>query len=357
MEMHERGLRDGTTHLTGRLLCLVLSATAPGIAAAQSDVTIFGIVDASVRYVKNGSDTARTLASGGLNSSRLGFRGREDLGDGLSAEFWLESGLNTDTGTQADAGRFWGRRATVALKNRLGELRLGRDYSPTYLGFDQFDVFNGSGVGAVDRFMNRLGTDVDNITRTDNLVSYFLPAELGGVYGQLSAAPSEGVNGKKLTGGRLGYASGPANVSVAYSTTKVTPIGGENTFKIAEIGGSYKFARATLMGFFTQNKFSAQKIGVAQLGVHIPVGPGTIRVSYTRANASGRTATGTSIDANDAKQLALGYVHDLSKRTALYATYARIDNDGAASYAVSTPPAIAAGATSTGAEVGIRHRF
>jgi len=357
MRIDEHHPKDGAKHRAAKLSCLILLPIAPAIATAQSTVTAFGIVDSSVRYVKNGNSRMGSLASGGLSSNRLGFRANEDLGDGLAADFWLEMGFNPDTGTQADSARFWNRRSTVAIKGRFGELRLGRDYSPTYLGFDQFDAFNGGGVGAVDRFMSRLGTDVDNITRTDNLVSYFFPPGLGGLYGQLSAAPGEGVNGKKLIGGRLGYAAGPLNLSAAYSTTKVTPIGGEDAFKIAEIGAAYTFSAATLMGFFTENKFGAQKIGVAQLGVRIPVGLGTIRASYTRANASGRTGTGISTDANDASQIALGYVHDLSKRTALYATYARLNNNGAAAYAVSTPPTMPAGATSTGYEIGMRHSF
>lgn len=79
---------------------------------------------------------------------------------------------------------------------------------------------------------------------------------------------------------------------------------------------------------------------------------GEVKASYQRAGASG---AGT--DANDARQVAVGYVHNLSRRTALYGTYAAIDNDGAAAFVVGTPPAAAAGRASKGFEFGLRHAF
>ena len=68
-------------------------------AAAQSSVTLFGILDINARYVKNGDLKVKSLSTDGVNSSRLGVRGVEDLGDGLKAGFWLESAVNPDTGT------------------------------------------------------------------------------------------------------------------------------------------------------------------------------------------------------------------------------------------------------------------
>ena len=108
----------------------VLAAASVG-AYAQSNVTLFGVLDVNARYVKNGDEKLKTLGSGGINTSRLGVRGTEDLGDGLKAGFWLETGLNVDSGTQSDATRFWNRRATVSLSGNFGEVRLGRDFTPT----------------------------------------------------------------------------------------------------------------------------------------------------------------------------------------------------------------------------------
>ncbi len=337
-------------------LTALAAATAATAQAQTSSVTLFGIVDASLRQVKNGGDSVSSLASGGINSSRLGVRGVEDLGGGLRAGFWLEHGFNVDTGTQSDGGRFWNRRSTVSLIGGFGEIRLGRDFTPIYTGWADFDAFGDNGVGAGGKFSDRLGSNVDTLTRSDNQVSYFLPA-LGGVYGQVSVAAGEGATGRKLTAGRVGYSAGPLNVSVALGRTEVTPIAGEDEHQVIVVGGSYNFGVVRLLASWRSNEFGAGQVDVTSIGATVPLGQGTLRASYTRADGQGRTPAGTAIANNDADQFALGYVHALSKRTSLYATYARVANDGLASYAVGTPPAIAGGATSTGYEFGVRHSF
>src|SRR5207253_1303289 len=118
--------------------------------SAQSSVTLFGIADVGVRNVKNGDNSIKSVSSNGINTSRLGFRGTEDLGGGLRAGFWLETGLNPDTGSQSDGTRFWNRRSTVSLAGSFGEVRLGRDTTPTFTGYADFDAFGTNGVGAAD---------------------------------------------------------------------------------------------------------------------------------------------------------------------------------------------------------------
>lgn len=337
-------------------LTALAAATAATAQAQTSSVTLFGIVDASLRQVKNGGDSVSSLASGGINSSRLGVRGVEDLGGGLRAGFWLEHGFNIDSGTQSDNARFWNRRSTVSLIGGFGEIRLGRDFTPIYTGWADFDAFGDNGVGAGGKFSDRLGSNVDTLTRSDNQVSYFLPA-LGGVYGQVSVAAGEGATGRKLTAGRVGYSAGPLNVSVALGRTEVTPTAGEDEHQVIVVGGSYDFGVVRLLASWRSNEFGAGQVDVTSIGATVPLGQGTLRASFTRADGQGRTPAGTRIADNDADQFALGYVHALSKRTSLYATYARVANDGQASYAVGTPPALAGGATSTGYEFGVRHSF
>src|SRR4051794_28128398 len=114
-----------------KIATLAVFAAVSASASAQSNVTLFGVLDVNARYVKNDDLKLKSLAGNGLNTSRLGVRGTEDLGDGLKAGFWLETGLNVDTGTQSDSTRFWNRRATVSLLGNFGEVRLGRDFTPT----------------------------------------------------------------------------------------------------------------------------------------------------------------------------------------------------------------------------------
>ena len=338
-----------------QLSALALLATVGVAAHAQSNVTLFGIVDVGVRNVKNGDTSVRSLSSNGVNTSRLGFRGVEDLGGGLSAGFWLETGLNPDTGTTSDSARFWNRRSTVSLLGGFGEVRLGRDYTPTYLGFSDYDAFGTNGVATADKFTSRLGSTADTITRADNLVSYFLPSNLGGLYGQASIAAGEGTSGKKYAGGRIGYAAGPLNVSLSYGQTTVTPVTGDDKYEFMTLGAAYDFRVLKLTGYVSEMEFGSQKLDVANIGALVPVGPGTLRLSYIKAEFKG-----PGIDDNEADQIAVGYLYDLSKRTAVYASVARVNNKGNAAFVVDANPALPnpnPARDSTGYEVGIRHRF
>jgi predicted porin len=340
---------------------LALLAGISAAASAQSNVTLFGVVDVAARYTKNGDSHVKSLASNGLQTSRLGVRGFEDLGDGLKAGFWLETGLNPDNGTTSDANRFWNRRSTVSLLGNFGELRLGRDTTPTFNGYADYDVFGTNGVADASKFVNKLGTNSDTNIRADNLVSYFLPSNIGGAYGQVSVAPGEGTGGRKYYGGRIGYAAGPLDVSASYGQTTVTPlVGSDDKYKIGSVGAAYDFKVVKLTGYVSQVKYTDQKVTIANIGAQVPVGPGAIRANYVNANASGHTGTGASIEDNDASQFAIGYLYDFSKRTTVYTTVARINNKNGANYVVDSNPALPSpnnGKDSTGFEVGIRHRF
>jgi len=336
---------------------LAVFAAISGGAYAQSSVTLFGIVDEAARYTKNGDLKLKSLASGGLNTSRFGVRGVEDLGSGLKAGFWLEAGINADSGSSSDASRFWNRRSTVSLIGNFGEIRLGRDYTPTYTGYTDYDPFGDNGVAASSKFDSSLGTARDTGTRADNQIMYLLPSNIGGVYGRAAVAAGEGTAGKKYYGGRIGYAAGPVDVSVSYGQTTVAPLLGEDKFKVADVGASYDFGVVKLMGYYTQNKFANQKVASYSLGVTAPIGLGIVKAAYTHANASGTNAANVNVDANDANQFAVGYVYNLSKRTAVYGTAAYVKNKGNAVFNVNTALAATAGQKSSGAEVGIRHSF
>ena len=119
------------------LLALAALTAFAGVASAQSSVTLFGIVDLSARGVDNGIGTRSTINQDGNSSSRLGFRGVEDLGGGLKAGFWIEGALSADTGNAT--GQTWQRRSTVSLMGGFGEIRLGRDYTP--VSYTHLDVY------------------------------------------------------------------------------------------------------------------------------------------------------------------------------------------------------------------------
>jgi predicted porin len=326
-------------------------------AAAQSSVSLYGVVDLGLRHVKNGDASTNSVSSNGNNTSRIGLRGVEDLGDGLKAGFQLESGLNPDTGTSSDATRFWNRRSTLSLIGSAGELRVGRDYSVTYQGFEDYDVWSDIGLSGVGKFDSSLGTARDTAVRADNQVAYFTPPGLGGFYGRLGFAPGEGVDGKRYVAARAGYAKGPLDVSATAGQTQVAPVDGQDQFKTYDIGAAYDFGVAKLSGYYQQSRWLDLKVANAYVGLQAAAGPGLVRASYIHSNLSGRTPAGVSTDANDANQFALGYLYSFTKRTALYTNIVHIVNKGASAIPVDRNPPLSAGQDSTGYEVGMRHSF
>jgi len=334
------------------LLALATLCAFAGAANAQSSVTLFGIVDLSLNSVKNGASSTKTMDSNMLNSNRLGFRGVEDLGGGMSASFWLEGGMANDTGSPA--GFNFQRRSTVSLSGSFGEIRLGRDYSNTFSTKAAYDAYGANGMGSSINlyFFNavaNLGSGAATVLRTDNMVGYFLPGNLGGLYGSVQMAAGEGGNGNKSTGIRLGYAAGPFDISGSTSKTDVV---GSVDFKVMNFGASYNLGFAKIMALYDQHKFGAKKYTTTEISTSVPMGQGEFRASYSKGNAAG---AGT--DANDSTLFGLEYIYNLSKRTALYTQYGRLKNSGAALATVGAGPANVAGGTSTGYGAGVRHMF
>jgi predicted porin len=336
---------------TKLLSAAVLAALVSGGAYAQSSVTVFGILDVNVRSVDNdGTDRVTSVSNNGINSGRWGFRGVEDLGGGWKASFWLESDLFTDTG-QGNATKQFSRQSTVSLHGPMGELRLGRHYTPAgwnEFEFDPWSVIGGGGSAQIARF-----TSVRTFYRTDNGVHWYLPPTVGGIYGQFTWAPDEGAADGRYLGGRLGYKAGPLNTAVAYGEQQV--VGGEYT--TLSFGVSYKFSLLQVNASYHTEELLSDKEDRYLVGAVVPLfaGKGELRTSYARSNAKGGTA---AWDAKDADLMTIGYIQHLSRRTALYGTAARIDNKGTATFSIAGGASgITPGGTSIGFEAGIRHMF
>lgn len=349
------------------LLALAVLA-AGGTASAQSSLTLFGIIDATLTWGRgNGAGSADRfqLTNSGYNSSRLGFRGTEDLGGGLAASFWLEAGINTDNGTGSATninnqpsgvaaapagtqGLVFARRSTVSLSGNWGELRMGRDYTPQFWSLSIFDPFGCNGVGANVAFT----TQITGVTqaRASNTIGYLLPASLGGVYGQAmyyagenlsNAGPAHG-DGTGY-GGRIGYSSGPLNLAAASSYTRYATGGAHQ----ANVGLQWDFSVASLLAMYERDGLGAVEARGWLVGALVPVGPGQVRLAYSRYDVDPGPRY---------SKWALGYVYNLSKRTALYATYARLGN-GEGGNAALGASITAANTSSTGLDIGLRHNF
>ncbi len=335
-----------------------------GAASAQSSVTLFGVVDATYAYGSGSVSNKSQLTNSGYNSSRLGFRGVEDLGGGLSASFWLEAGVNNDNGSGANTstnnqatgatgggGLTFNRRSTVSLNGGFGEVRLGRDYTPQFWNLTVFDPFGTNGVGTTQTLNSSLGGPTT--VRASNAIGYFLPGNLGGFYGQaqyyLGENASNLANKKDGNGlaARVGYANGPINVALAASQTKFLT----GNIKAWNLGGQYDLGVAKIMAHYNQDKISGGADGKGFLiGGLVPVGAGEIRLAYSTYKIDTAGADPRS------NKLALGYVHNLSKRTALYATYAHVNNKNGAAQSLNGS-VTGANDNSNGYDFGIKHSF
>ena len=343
------------------LLALAVLGAFAGVASAQSSVTLSGTLDVGARYTKN-DGSARYLSSenSGLNSSQLVFSGKEDLGSGLYAGFVLNSQLTQSQGNAGLGGKFFNRRETVSLWGNFGEVRIGRDYTPTFWNNTIFDPFGTVGVGDSS---NVLQMPTGTFVRADNSIGYFLPSNIGGIYGQFMMAASEraATNPGRYIGGRLGFAAGPFDIAAAYATQRLDLTPGAPSQKTANIGGSYDLGVAKLMGYYDRDTLSYSGVNKREnrysLGVSVPLGQGMINGGY---NLSKLDSSGVSTKIS---KFAVGYVYNLSKRTAVYSTAARLSNSNGTTVGIggntggSPSPAPVAGGKSTALEAGIRHFF
>lgn len=371
------------------LMGSALALASSGAVHAQSSVTVFGVMDLGIQSTNGvGGGSVKALSNGGLSTSRLGFRGTEDLGGGLRAGFWLEGSLNPDTGTgrasntnnQTNGAGVAGpltfdRMSYVSLSHAtLGEVRLGRDFIPTHYNSIYFDPFNANGVARAGNltFAGPGTGPLPTAITGSNTVSYWLPPQLGGFYGMAMVGSGENLSTAdnrddgNFAGARLGFAAGAFDLAAAYTRTHYDTTSTIGNYTHANIGGSWDAGFARFFALY--NRVSVRlaagtvRKNTAEIGAHIPAFEvGRIRVSYAylddRSDESLRNTNGVARDRDDARQLGIGYVHNLSKRTALYGTYARLMNSGQARYVVSGGVAPAGGARSSGWEFGVRHLF
>jgi predicted porin len=359
--------------------------TASGISFAQSSVTLFGVVDAGYASAKTGAETKNRLVNSGYNSSRIGFRGTEDLGGGLKASFWLEAGVNNDDGSGsatnsnnqaigsgtsanlvgADAkpgsvvggsqGLTFNRRSTVSLEGSFGEIRLGRDYTPQFWNHTFFDPFGTNGIGSQLSPVTAAGITA---VRASNSIGYISPkfnglqvqlqtylGETGSVATAATTSAFENVpdagNGNAI---RVTYDAGALSLAVA--TAKTTAAVGTDITS-TNYAGSYNFGVVKLMASVSTDEVTGQVDTKGYVvGATAPLGSGSVRFAMSE----------TKKDAAKSNKTAIGYVYGLSKRTDLYATYAYVKNEGGAKVSLNGTTGVA-NTKSSGYDFGIKHSF
>ncbi|AQR67892.1 porin [Janthinobacterium sp. LM6] len=355
------------------LITLAVLAAATGVAQAQSSVVIYGTVDAGFVSERGGkAGSVNKLDSGVASASRLGFKGTEDLGSGLSALFVLEAGFGVDNGAQGKDEGLFGRQSYVGLSSKTsGTLTLGRQYTPWYNTLSK--VADPFAVGYAGSAKNLFPAN----TRTSNTVLYTSPnfngfdADVAYTFGEKAESNKYG----RQIGASAGYSNGPLNARLAYNNTSNDDVGVQAASARNWLAAAnYDFAVAKAYVAYGANKGlkSAQmnNKGVDAngnnyynyapaaastdsnnilVGATVPVGPaGTVMASFIRTNDK-------TIANADADQWAVGYSYALSKRTSTYASYAKIKNKNGASYTVGNNSNVGSGDKAF--NVGVRHSF
>jgi predicted porin len=337
-------------HMQVKLLVAALCTSLPLIASAQSSVTVYGVMDAAIAHEDTGAPNGsrNVVNSGNQSGDRLGFKGTEDLGNGLKAMFNIEAGIALDTGA-ADSALF-GRRSVVGLTGDFGALTIGREYTPVADVAKETDVF---GQGFYGNNLNAFGSGrltrriSNSVNYKSNSMSGF---KVGAAYsaGETSTGPSG-----TLKGVMADYNNGGLYFGAAYHTFERLSTGND---KEMIVGAGFKNSAFEVKVSYMQadptganNKFEQ-----ADLGAAYTMGANKFLANFqTNKLETGAKANG----------LAVAYQYSLSTRTNVYASYAMLRNNASGLFGMNaastsvTPPATAPGADPKALALGIRHTF
>jgi len=329
---------------------------------AQSNVTIYGVADAFLASYSGSGKRVNAVDSGGLNSSRLGFKGSEDLGNGLKAVFVYEFGtLKIDQGS--NNGISSTRQSYVGLSGGFGTVVGGRLQTPGYNAAVKYDAAGAMLFSPIRNLTGQARGKTLSITsqggqaRQDNAVAFVSPT-FSGLTGTLAYAFGEqdGVPaGEKRQGvAALGLDYDAGALGANYTYHQIDNFGGDGALDIKEhfVGASYDFSVVRVVGSW-QNRRDDQADTSDRfwnLGAVVPVGTaGKVHVAYAKARLDG---------ADDAKAWIIAYTHALSKRTALYGAYTRLGNDGDQTFGlVSGITSSEPGRSVSALALGVRHKF
>ncbi|MDR1349584.1 MAG: porin [Zoogloeaceae bacterium] len=372
-----------------KLIALAVATLASGAVLAQSNVTVYGAID--VGYTNRGDakiapghakpGSTNQINSGQSDTSKIGFTGVEDLGNGVKALFVLEAGFYADDGKIND--QLFSEQAFLGLTGGFGTAIAGRLVAPRHGFLASIDPF---GAGTVGQYRNVysdspvLGYAAWDPDRVDNAVAYVSPS-----FGGFNVTAAYATNAiSQETAGNDGdfktiailprYTNGPLDVGVSYQRIKndaaipLTPLADVKLTSLS-VGASYDFKVVKVGAFYDQTKLDAGAPATADgvkhkvwlVGVTVPFGKNAIQASYTQSKYDGW------YDDDKARQWAIGYTYALSKRTNFYAAYSDIKNDGVRNVGVDDASNniggihdandTRIGAYERGIQLGLKHTF
>lgn len=355
-------------------------------AQAQTNVTLYGLVDAGIEISNSGKGTLSRLITGGTGGSRVGVRGREDLGGGLFATFNLEMGLATDTGALTQGGKAFGRGSNIGLQHKeIGTVLVGLVNLPYYQVQSKVDAFDWRANGGLMAISRPGAKDVLRImpittsARAENAIAFISNNYNGFQFRALGAFSENSVAQGNTYSTALSYSKNSVDLHLGYAVVDAAN-NSPGKAKAYVIGGSYDFKKFKVYAGYTVEKNSclsctgslkmgsgiatggASEFKLMNIGVRIPQGKATWMLQGTRI--FDRSDYAINPGSRDSTWLALGMEYALSKRTLIYTSIGTLSNQNGSSYALGSGTASAnAGDVgtnnprSTTAVVGIRHNF
>jgi predicted porin len=359
-----------------RLLLLAMGAACSGHAGAQSSVTLYGRLNTALEYsyANTATDGTRLGGVGRLTNNRsvFGMRGEEGLGGSLKAIWQIESNVSLDTGQ----GQIAGRNSRIGLQGSAGTLFMGHWQTPYTEATSTYDPYYPTTAGYMALIGNGSTSSSDNVQDTSafdrrqkNIIVYKTPSLAG-----FSGAAAWGINEEKTTVPRnpglysfsAAYDNGPLNVVLAYEIHQHYQTANRNDDAM-KAGISYKFPSTTVALLYERLHYRTATGDLTRNGYYASVvqklGPGSVRVGFGLASNGAGNATETvgffrSGAETGATQVTVGYDYPLSKRTALYAYYSRINNKRNAIYDFAINElGVSAGADPQTVALGMRHFF
>jgi predicted porin len=321
---------------------------------AQSNITLYGLIDNSVEISNVGNGTTARMDSGGQLGSRFGLKGSEDIGGGNRVNFVLEQGIGSNDGTASNPAQAFSRQAWVGVSGNWGELRFGLQNSPLYIFANNYlDSFTVATIGSALASFQTL------VPRVNNAISYHTP-DFNGLTAQFmiglrdqTTLPSSGVQSYHVA---IEYNKGPLSAATAYQ--QVANVTNSASLKVLTVGASYAFGALRVYGGFHTSRETDGSLDKNVYVTSLSYMFGTASMlSLGYGHAQDKTAA-----SNNGDQVGLMYWYFLSKRDTLYAAAAFLQNHNDATYRMNGAttvgiPVAYPGADARGIQFGIQHRF
>ncbi len=304
------------------LIALAVLASS-GAAMAQSSVTLYGVADiwfgstrseATVEGLTVKAPSQTVLQDGGVSNSRFGFKGSEDLGGGLKANFQLEQGFGLDTGKAADSTLAFSRQAWVGFSGGFGEVQLGKAYSA-------FDDVSGMAASTFDSDLapiNNVFASTEFATAAANTIKYISP-NFSGFSGSASYSLGENkgatYSADKFYSFSGKYENGPLTVGLGYAKAESDVPLDIVDAKATRLAGTYDLGVAKLLATYGRVTEGDAKVTEYEIGADVPLSKAmTLSAGYARSKA-----TAPAMLEAKANSFGIAVAYSLSKRTTAYA--------------------------------------